>query len=44
MKKSRKTPKSELDRRLDPSNTSITLHNLDNAETGLGKKLKLELI
>lgn len=39
-----KTSRSGLDRLLDPSNTSVTLHTLDNAAKALGKKLKLELI
>ncbi|WP_223232278.1 MULTISPECIES: helix-turn-helix domain-containing protein [Marinomonas] len=39
-----KTSRSGLDRLLDPNNTSVTLHTLDNAAKALGKKLKLELI
>lgn len=38
-----KTSRSALDRLLDPSNTSVTLHTLDNAAKALGKTLKLEL-
>ena len=39
-----KTSRSALDRLLDPSNTSITLHTLDHAARVLGKKLQLELV
>ena len=39
-----KTSRSALDRLLDPKNTSITLHTLDNAARVLGKKLQLELV
>ena len=44
MAKLMKTSRSGLDRLLDPNNTSVTLHTLDNAARALGKKLKLELI
>lgn len=38
------TSRAALDRLLDPNNTSITLHTLDNAAKALGKTLRLELI
>lgn len=37
------TSRAALDRLLDPNNTSITLHTLDNAAKALGKTLRLEL-
>ncbi len=37
------TSRSALDRLLDPSNTSVTLHTLSNAARALGKKLHIEL-
>jgi antitoxin HicB len=38
------TSRSSLDRLLDPTNTSITLHTLNNAARAIGKKLHIELI
>lgn len=37
------TSRSSLDRLLDPTNTSVTLHTLDNAARALGKTLRIEL-
>ncbi|MCY4359023.1 MAG: Fis family transcriptional regulator [Gammaproteobacteria bacterium] len=37
------TSRSALDRLLDPENTSITLHTLDNAARAIGKTLRIEL-
>lgn len=37
------TSRSALDRLLDPANTSVTLHTLDNAARDLGKTLRIEL-
>ena len=39
-----KTSRSALDRLLDPANTSVTLHTLDNAARAIGKTLHIELI
>lgn len=38
------TSRSSLDRLLDPKNTSITLHTLNNAARAIGKTLHIELI
>ena len=38
------TSRSALDRLLDPMNTSVTLHTLDNAARALGKTLYIELV
>lgn len=38
-----RTSRSALDRLLDPTNTSVTLHTLDNAARALGKSLRIEL-
>ena len=43
MAKLMNTSRSALDRLLDPNNTSVTLHTLDNAAKALGKTLKIEL-
>ena len=43
MAKRMNTSRSALDRLLDPTNTSVTLHTLDNAAKALGKTLKIEL-
>ncbi|MEC8080956.1 MAG: Fis family transcriptional regulator [Pseudomonadota bacterium] len=43
MAKRMNTSRSALDRLLDPNNTSVTLHTLDNAAKALGKTLKIEL-
>lgn len=37
------TSRSALNRLLDPKNTSITLHTLENAAKVIGKKLRIEL-
>jgi len=37
------TSRSALDRLLDPVNTSVTLHTLDNAARAIGKTLRIEL-
>lgn len=37
------TSRSALDRLLDPDNTSVTLHTLDNAARAVGKTLRIEL-
>ncbi len=37
------TSRSALDRSLDPANTSVTLHTLDNAARAVGKTLRIEL-
>jgi len=37
------TSRSALDRLLDPNNTSVTLHTLDNAARAVGKTLRIEL-
>lgn len=38
------TSRSALDRLLDPTNTSVTLHTMDRAATVMGKRLHLELV
>ncbi len=38
------TSRSSLDRLLDPTNTSVTLHTLDNAARAIGKTLRLDLV
>jgi predicted XRE-type DNA-binding protein len=38
------TSRSAVNRLLDPTNDSITLHTMENAARAIGKKLKLELI
>jgi antitoxin HicB len=38
------TSRSALDRLLDPTNTSVTLHTLNNAAKAIGKTLHVELI
>ena len=38
------TSRSALDRLLDPTNTSVTLHTLDNAAKAIGKTLQLQLV
>jgi len=38
------TSRSALDRLLDPANTSVTLHTLDNAARAVGKTLRIELL
>ena len=38
------TSRRALDRLLDPTNTSITLHTLQRAAIAIGRQLRLELI
>ena len=38
------TSRSQVDRLLDPSNTSVALHTLYRAAAVLGKKLKIEFV
>jgi hypothetical protein len=38
------TSRRALDRLLDPSNTSVTLHTLQRAAVAVGRQLRLELI
>ncbi len=38
------TSRAQLDRLLDPKNTSITLHTLQRAAAILGKRLRLDLV
>jgi antitoxin HicB len=38
------TSRSALDRLLDPANTSVTLHTLDNAARAVGKTLRIDLL
>jgi hypothetical protein len=39
-----RTSRRALDRLLDPTNTSITLHTLQRAAVAVGRQLRLELI
>jgi predicted XRE-type DNA-binding protein len=39
-----RTSRSSLDRLLDPTNTSVTLHTLDNAARVIGRTLHIELV
>ncbi len=43
MAKRMKTSRQALDRLLDPSNTSVTLHTMQRAAAAIGRKLALEL-
>ena len=38
------TSRAQLDRLLDPENSSVTLHTLHRAATILGKRLRVELL
>ena len=38
------TSRRALDRLLDPSNTSVTLHTLQRAAVAVGRQLRLELV
>lgn len=38
------TSRRALDRLLDPSNSSVTLHTLQRAAAALGRQLRLELV
>ncbi len=39
-----KTSRRALDRLLDPTNTSVTLHTLQRAAVAIGRQLRLELV
>ena len=39
-----RTSRAQLDRLLDPENSSVTLHTLHRAASILGKRLKVELL
>ena len=39
-----KTSRRALDRLLDPTNTSVTLHTLQRAALAIGRQLRLELV
>ncbi len=43
MAKRMKTSRQALNRLLDPSNTSVTLHTMQRAAAAVGRKLTLEL-
>ena len=38
------TSRAQLDRLLDPMNTSVTLHTLQKAAAVVGRRLRLELV
>jgi antitoxin HicB len=38
------TSRAQLDRLLDPTNTSVTLHTLQKAAAVVGKRIRLELV
>ena len=38
------TSRTQLDRLLDPDNTSVTLHTMCRAAAVIGKKIRLELV
>ncbi|VAW42595.1 hypothetical protein MNBD_GAMMA01-1378 [hydrothermal vent metagenome] len=44
MAKRLSTSRSSLDRLLDPTNTSITLHTLESAAMAVGKQVRIELV
>ena len=44
MAKRMDTSRAQLDRLLDPDNTSVTLHTLQRAAAAIGKKLRVELV
>jgi antitoxin HicB len=44
MAKRMATSRAQLDRLLDPTNSSVTLHTLHRAAAVLGKRLRLELV
>jgi antitoxin HicB len=44
MARKMRTSRAALDRLLNPSNTSVTLHTLQKAAQSIGKRLKLELV
>ncbi len=39
-----RTSRAQLDRLLDPDNTSVTLHTMQRAAATVGRRLKLELV
>jgi hypothetical protein len=39
-----RTSRRALDRLLDPTNTSVTLHTLQRAAVAIGRQLRLELV
>jgi len=39
-----KTSRAALDRLLDPTNESVTLHTLEQAALALGKRLRIEFV
>ncbi len=44
MAKRMETSRAQLDRLLDPANSSVTLHTLQRAAAVLGRRLRLELV
>ena len=44
MAKRMETSRAQLDRLLDPKNTSVTLHTLQKAAAVVGRRLRLELV
>ena len=44
MAREMKTSRSSLDRLLDPSNNSVTIHTLDRAAKAVGKRLSINLV
>ena len=44
MAKRMATSRAQLDRLLDPTNTSVTLHTLQKAAMVVGRRLRLELV
>lgn len=44
MARQMQTSRAQLDRLLDPENSSVTLHTLHRAASILGKRLKVELL
>jgi hypothetical protein len=44
MAKRMATSRAQLDRLLDPANTSVTLHTLQKAAAVVGRRLRLELV
>jgi DNA-binding Xre family transcriptional regulator len=44
MAKEMRTSRAQLDRLLDPENSSVTLHTLHRAAAILGKRLRVELV
>jgi len=39
-----KTSRRALDRLLDPTNTSVTIHTLQRAATAIGRQVRLQLV